>query len=137
MKITVLAVLVVTIALFSACSAGSGTGIPIKTVSAGNGLTVKLSSTDGVLRDGANNLKLSFENENGQTVEIGSASLNFNMPAMGTMPEMNDAAILTTTGRPGVYDAAVKLQMAGEWIAQIAYEGPAGKGKITMTMSAQ
>lgn len=112
-------------------------GQPIKTGSVGNGLTVKITSRDGVLRDGDNRLYLIFEDATGKTVDVESASLNFNMPAMGTMPEMNDAATLTTTEQPGVYAARVKLQMAGEWLAQIAYQGNVGKGKTVLTVSAQ
>ena len=112
-------------------------GQVIKSASAGNSLTVKLMSEDGVLRDGDNDLYLVFEDEAGTSVDVEAASLNFNMPAMGTMPVMNDAATLTTTVQPGVYRATVKLQMAGEWLAQIAYEGAAGKGKVIVPVTAQ
>lgn len=112
-------------------------GQPIKSGEAGNALTVKLTSRDGVLRDGANDLYLVFEDSAGNPVDVEAASLNFNMPAMGTMPVMNDAAVLTTTQQPGVYSAKVKLQMAGEWLAQIAYEGKAGKGKVILPVMAQ
>ena len=70
-------------------------------------------------------------------MEVGSASLNFFMPAMGTMPAMNDPATLTTTSTPGVYRGRVKLQMGGEWQAQVAYEGPAGTGKGSFSVTAQ
>jgi hypothetical protein len=132
------AVLLPGLILLVGCGAGTvETGKTIKSGSAGNGLTVRLTSRDGVLRDGDNRLLLVFEDSSGKAVEVERASLNFNMPAMGTMPEMNDAALLTTTTQPGIYDARVKLQMAGEWIAQIAYEGNAGKGKTVLTVSAQ
>lgn len=119
------------------CGSGLSVGKPIKTGDAGNGLTVSINSRDGVLRDGENRLYLIFRDSKGDTVDVEAASLNFHMPAMGTMPVMNDAATLTTTNEPGVYDAKVRLQMGGEWLAQIAYEGSAGKGKIILPMSAQ
>lgn len=112
-------------------------GKTIHSAPAGNGLTVRLNSSDGVLRDGVNDLTLLFEDEDGKGVDVGAASLNFRMPAMGTMPEMNDGAVLTTTRNVGAYRAEVKLQMAGEWIAQIAYEGSAGKGKVTVPVTAK
>ena len=59
------------------------------------------------------------------------------MPTMGTMPAMNDAATLTTSGMPGVYSGKVKLEMAGEWQVQIAFEGAAGKGKTSFPIMAQ
>jgi hypothetical protein len=74
------------------------------------------------------------------TVSIMSAdgklkNVNFNMPAMGSMAEMNDPATLTTTATPGEFTGNVKIEMAGEWIAQIGYEGDE-TGKTTMTMTA-
>ncbi len=129
--------LAVTLLFGSSCGSELPIGKPIKTGDAGNGLTVSLNSRDGVLRDGENRLYLIFRDSNGKFVDVDSASLNFHMPAMGTMPVMNDAATLTTTRKSGVYDAKVKLQMGGEWLAQIAYEGRAGKGKVTLPMSAQ
>lgn len=120
-------------------SSGStgGTGKVIKSGPAGNNLTATLSSADGVLRDGANDLTLSFTDASGKPVDVGAASLNFHMPAMGTMAVMNDAATLTTTATPGVYSAKVKLQMGGEWQAQITYDGAAGKGKANLPITAQ
>jgi len=119
------------------CSSDLSIGKAIKEGDAGNGLTVSVNSRDGVLRDGPNRLYLVFRDSKGGLVDVESASLNFHMPAMGTMPVMNDAATLTTTQESGVYDARVKLQMGGEWLAQIAYEGRAGKGKVVLPMSAQ
>ena len=66
-----------------------------------------------------------------------AVSVNFNMPAMGSMTEMNDAATITSTTTPGVYKGDVNLQMAGEWQVQIAYEGAAGKGKTSFPITAQ
>jgi hypothetical protein len=59
------------------------------------------------------------------------------MPAMGSMAAMNDAATFTTTNTPGVYRGKVDLEMAGEWQAQITYDGAAGKGKFNIPVIAQ
>jgi hypothetical protein len=59
------------------------------------------------------------------------------MPAMGSMPVMNNAATFTTTNTPGVYRGKVDIEMAGEWQSQISYEGPAGKGKFTLPVTVQ
>lgn len=123
----------------AACSSGGGsadTGKVIKSGQAGS-LTVTLSNGDGVLRKGDNDFYLTFKDASGKTVGVGSAALKFYMPAMGTMPAMNDAATLTTTATPGVYQAKAKLESSGEWQAQINYEGPAGSGKTSMSVSAQ
>jgi len=59
------------------------------------------------------------------------------MPAMGSMSAMNSSATLTTTGTPGVYSGKVNIEMAGEWQAQITYEGAAGKGSFTLPLIAK
>ena len=121
----------------AACGGGAGTaGQTIKSGAAGN-LTVTIADPDGVLKKGKQELTLTFADSSGKPVDVGSASLNFFMPAMGSMSAMNNPATLTTTGVPGVYKAAVDIEMAGEWQAQITYEGPAGKGKATLPVTAQ
>ena len=126
--------------LIAACGSGGGSSATSgKTVKTGtvNNLTVTLATADGVIRNGANDFTLSFTDASGKTVDVGAASVNFFMPAMGTMPAMNDAATLTTSGTPGVYNGKVKLEMAGEWQVQIAFEGAAGKGKTSFPIMAQ
>jgi hypothetical protein len=120
----------------AACGAGGGGTKEIKSGAVGN-MTVTLSGADGVLRHGEQEFNVTFKDASGKTVDVGSASLNFYMPAMGAMAAMNDAATLTTTSTPGVYRARVNLQMGGEWQAQIAYEGPAGAGKGSFPVTAQ
>lgn len=138
--------LIIISALFSisilivACGSGGGSSATSgKTVKTGtvNNLTVTLATTDGVFRNGTNDFTLSFTDASGKTVDVGAASVNFFMPAMGTMPAMNDAATLTTSGTPGVYNGKVKLEMAGEWQMQVAFEGGAGKGKTSFPIMAQ
>jgi YtkA-like len=120
----------------AACNRGGAGAKEIKSGAAGN-LTVTLSNDDGVLRHGAQELTVTFKDASGKAVDVGSASLNFHMPAMGSMVPMNDAATLTTTPTPGVYRAKVDLQMGGEWQAQVTYEGPAGAGKGSFPVTAQ
>ncbi len=100
-------------------------------------LTVTLANTDGVLRHGEQEFTVTFKDAAGQPVDVGAATLTFHMPAMGPMAAMNDAATLTTTATPGVYHAKTKIEMAGEWQAQVAYEGPAGTGKGSFPVTAQ
>jgi predicted small secreted protein len=126
--------------IIAACNAGgndAASGKTIQSGSAGNNLTVTLSNADGVLRDGKNEFTITFTDSSGKPVDVGSVAVNFHMPAMGTMPVMNDAATLTTTNTPGVYKGNVNLQMAGEWQTQITYEGEAGKGRANLPIVAQ
>jgi hypothetical protein len=121
----------------AACGPGAGAGDKeIKSGKVG-ALTVTLANADGVLRHGEQELNVTFKDAAGKAVDVGSASLNFYMPAMGAMAAMNDAATLTTTSTPGVYRARVNLEMGGEWQAQVAYEGPAGNGKGSFPVTAQ
>jgi hypothetical protein len=134
--ITILSILLIA-AFIAACGSGTtGTGKTIKSGPIGN-LTVTIASSDGVLKKGKQQLILTFADSSGKPVDVGSASLNFFMPAMGSMAAMNSPATLTTTPTPGMYWANVDIEMTGEWQAQVAFDGPAGKGKGTIAVTAQ
>ena len=122
----------------SACSSKSvNTGTVIKSAPVGNNLTVELSSATGQLKHGGDEFFVSFKDASGKYIDVGSLALVFHMPGMGSMVEMNDQTTFTTTDTPGVYRGRANIEMAGEWQAQIAYEGTAGKGKTSFPMTAQ
>jgi len=143
MKKIIIALILSAVSISIAACGGSNGGNPaaaakvIKSAPIGNNLTVTLSNADGVLRKGQQEIFLTFTDASGKPVDVGAVSFNNNMPAMGTMPVMNNAATLTTTGTPGVYRGKIDVEMAGEWQSQIAYEGPAGKGKTAFSVTAQ
>ena len=122
-----------------ACGSGAGTATSGKTIKSGpvGSLTVSIANVDGVLHKGKQDLTVTFADASGKPVDVGSASLNFFMPGMGTMSAMNNAATLTTTATPGVYKASTDIEMVGEWQAQVAFDGPAGKGKGSIAITAQ
>lgn len=134
------------IVLISAC--GSGTqpttespiqGKVIKSGPIGNNLMVTLSNDTGKLKNGEQEIMLAFTDPSGKAVDVGmvkAAALNFHMPSMGSMAVMNNAATFTTTSVPGVYKGKVKIEMPGEWQAQISYEGDKGNGKTTIPVTA-
>lgn len=132
------ALLLLVIISFSAACGGGASTTPqvIQSAKAGD-LTVTLSNNAGPLRHGENDLLVTFTDATGKPVDVGAASLNFHMGAMGSMAEMNDRATLTTTDTPGKYRAQVKLSMGGSWEAQIAYQGPQGTGKTAMNVQAK
>jgi predicted small secreted protein len=138
-KLAIAFVLVALAIVAAACNSSNttDTGKVIKSAAVGNNLTVTLSNRDGVLKNGDNEVFVSFKDGSAKTVEVGAVGLNLYMPAMGTMPAMNSAATFTATGTPGVYQGKVKLEAAGDWQAQISYEGAAGKGKSSLTVTAQ
>lgn len=130
------------IALSSACGSGSNattapSGKTIATGPAGNNLTATVANAEGVLKKGSQEFTLTFADASGKPVDVGSVALNNHMAAMGSMGAMNNAATLTTTGTPGVYKGKIDVDMAGEWQAQITYEGPAGKGAFSLPIIAK
>lgn len=112
------------------------TGKVVKAVPVGN-LTATLSTSTGQLKHGDQEVTLSFSDASGKPVDVGAASLNFHMPQMGSMAAMTDSVTFTTTNTPGVYRGKVNIEGGGEWQAQLAYEGPAGTGKTTFSVTAQ
>ena len=132
--ITAIAFFFLTISIACASKTDSA-GTPIKTVTLGN-LTATLASDTGQLKNGEQEVVLSFTDAAGKPVDVGAVSLNFHMPAMGSMAAMNEAVTFTTTNTPGSYRGKVKISMAGEWQCQLAYEGPAGSAKTTFSVTA-
>ena len=139
-------IMVAAIAIFAVACGGGGAkptaenpiqGKVIKSGPAGNNLTATLSNPDGTLRKGKQEFNLAFTDASGKPVDVGSVALNYRMAAMGSMAEMNNGATFTTTGTPGVYKGNVDIEMAGEWQAQITYEGPAGKGALSLPVNAK
>ena len=124
----------------SSGSSGGSTpdvGKTIRSAPAGNGLTATLSSADGTLKKGKQDFTLAFTDASGKHVDVGSVALNYQMAAMGSMGEMNNGATFRTTGTPGIYKGNVDIEMAGEWQAQVTYEGPAGKGSFSFPVNAK
>ena len=132
--------LVVLITAACGSKTGTDTGMQtdkvLKAVPVGN-LTATLSNESGVLKHGNQELMLSFTDASGKPVDVGAVSLNFHMPQMGSMAAMTDAVAFTTTNTPGVYRGKVNIEVGGEWQTQLAYEGPAGKGKTTFSVTAR
>ena len=125
--------------LVAACGSKSAmvdSGKVIKSAPIGN-LTVTLSSSSGQLKHGSDEFFITFKDSSGKLVDVGAAALTFHMPQMASMPAMNDSATLTTTDTPGVYRAKANIETAGEWQAQVSFEGPAGKGQTSLSVTAQ
>ena len=125
--------------IVSACGSNTSsvdTGKVIKSAPIGN-LTVTLSNPPGQIKHGGDEFFITFKDSSGKPVDVGAASLTFHMPQMGSMAQMNDHAALTTTDTPGIYRAKANIKMAGEWQAQVSYEGPAGKGQTSFSVTAQ
>jgi uncharacterized protein YaaQ len=137
-KMLLLSSLIVVGVLITACGSRSATsGTVIKSATAGNNLMVSLATSDGVLKHGNTNFTLSFTDASGKTVDVGAVAMTFYMPQMGTMSAMNNSVTFTTTGKAGVYNGRANIEVGGDWQAQVSYEGPAGKGKTSFTVTVQ
>jgi len=53
-----------------------------------------------------------------------------NMPGM----QMHEGAKIQSAGTAGRYRAKIKVGMAGDWNAQLSYDGPHGHGETTITL---
>lgn len=141
MQKIVISVGLLTLLLFAAaCGSnpgGNDAGKVIRSQPIGNNLTVTLSSASGQLKHGGDEFFLTFKDASGKPIDVGAVALTFHMPGMGTMPVMNDPTTFTTTTTPGVYRGKASVEMAGEWQAQITYEGAAGSGKTSFPVTVQ
>jgi len=108
----------------------------IKSTKAGD-VTITLSSANGEIKTGENDLTLSFSDPAGNSVEVPAASLKFHMPAMGAMAEMNDIANLTTSDKPGKLRGQVNIEVPGSWEAMISFQGKRGTEQATMSVTAK
>lgn len=121
----------------SGATSGTPAGKTIATGPAGNNLTATISNPEGSLKKGSQEFMLTFTDASNKPVDVGAVGFNNHMAAMGSMGAMNNAATLTTTGTAGVYKGKIEIEMAGEWQAQITYEGPAGKNAFTLPIIAK
>ena len=98
---------------------------------------IKLVMTNptGKLKEGDNTLTIEFQDQQGKPVDIGTGTVWLEMPHMGAMSAMRANAKLLTTQTPGVYDASVRLDMAGTWNLHAKYKGPAGEGQIDLEIN--
>ena len=133
-SVTVASLLVI----LSGCGTSDASGRQnlIKSTTSGD-TTIALSSASGEIREGENELVLSFADASGAALDIKAASLKFHMPAMGSMAEMNDVAALTTTETAGSFKARVRIETPGSWEAIISFQGPRGTEQATMSVIAK
>jgi hypothetical protein len=140
MKIKI--ILITIIAVIAIVLTGCGTSKPIdvgktiKSTTTGD-TTITLSSASGEIKNGENELMLSFADQSGKPVNVPAASLRFYMPAMASMAEMNDAAALTTTETPGIFRARVNIESPGTWEAMISFQRTRGTEQAMMSVNAK
>jgi len=127
----------IAVTFIAACRRANSQGEDVIKSTKSGELTITLSNARGELKKGENDLMITFTDASGGPVDVGAASLNIHMAAMGTMAEMNDKARLTTTDTPGKYRAQINIEMAGTWEAQVRYQGAHGSGRVSMSAQAK
>jgi hypothetical protein len=114
-------------------AAPSSAGTPFASRTS-NGLLVNFYHTGGSLSLSENEVLIEFrDSSSGRPVDVGTVkfALDMNMPGM----VMHSGATVAPAGRTGLYRAEIKPEMAGDWTAQLTYDGPHGPGDVSFTVS--
>jgi Cu(I)/Ag(I) efflux system membrane protein CusA/SilA len=99
-----------------------------------NGLTVSFYHAAGALSVSENSVLIEFKDAvSGAPADVGTVkfTLDMNMPGM----VMHSGSTITPAGGTGRYQAKIKPDMAGDWTAQLKYDGPHGSGEIGFTVN--
>jgi Cu(I)/Ag(I) efflux system membrane protein CusA/SilA len=99
-----------------------------------NGLTVNLYCREGGPRVAENEIVIEFlETQSGAPADVGTVrfALDMNMPGM----VMHSGSTISPAGATGRYLARIKPDMAGDWTAQLKYEGARGSGDLGFTVN--
>ena len=117
--------------IVSPMSGSAGTPFASRTA---NGLAVAFYRSEGGLSRGDNEVVIEFRDAaTGQPADVGvlKFALDMNMPGM----VMHSGSTILPAGGIGRYRAKIRPDMAGDWTAQLHYEGPRGAGDINFTVN--
>ncbi|HVZ64172.1 MAG TPA: CusA/CzcA family heavy metal efflux RND transporter [Opitutaceae bacterium] len=107
-------------------------GTPFATRTA-NGLTVNFYHPQGGLRFAMNEVTIEFLDTNGAPVDVGTVKFDLDMNMQNMV--MHSGSTISPAGGPGRYRAEIKPDMAGDWTAQLHYDGPHGQGSVSFTVN--
>ncbi|MBV8216133.1 MAG: CusA/CzcA family heavy metal efflux RND transporter [Verrucomicrobia bacterium] len=135
-----LLVVSLTIAIAYFWSSGIGTGnnqpvelmVPVVKISQ-DGVTVSIMSSDGTIRAKENTLAIRFADRNGHPVNAAHVRLDLSMNMPGMV--MHSAAKIEKQKPSGEYVAHLTPDMAGDWSADISYQGPKGLATLQLPIS--
>lgn len=97
-------------------------------------LDVVLLSDDGTLTHGKDAFTVEFRR--GDTlVDVGTVKGAATMPMAG-LPDMLGSVFVDPGDAPGRYSATTDLSMSGGWNLKLEWDGPAGRGSVTMPTTA-
>jgi hypothetical protein len=123
-------------ATITACSGGQAAK-PLKELQrahSGSVDVVMLSDSD-TLHQGKGTVVVEFRDGAGKLVDVGTVTVNATMTMPGMAPMFGDNAVKQTDTK-GRYDVATDLGMAGTWRFTMAWNGPAGRGSVSMPCNA-
>jgi len=98
-----------------------------------NGLTVNFYLPRGQLRLADNDMLIEFRDAaTHEPADVGEVKfeIDMNMPGMA----MHSGGSVTADG-PGRYRVKFKPEMAGDWTAQLRYNGARGSGTLNLTVN--
>jgi Cu(I)/Ag(I) efflux system membrane protein CusA/SilA len=108
-------------------------GTPFATRTA-NGLTVNFYHPQGGLKFAMNEVTIEFRDAaNNEPVDVGTVKFDLDMNMQNMV--MHSGSTITPEGTPGRYRAKIKPDMAGDWTAQLHYDGPRDSGAISFTVN--
>jgi hypothetical protein len=96
-------------------------------------VTVTLSSETGQWAQGKNTFVVDFTGTDKKPIDTGKATLNTSMPMPGMAP-MVAGATLEPDG-PGHYRGSINFPDRGDRRVTVTWDGPAGKGSTTFSVS--
>jgi hypothetical protein len=121
----------------AACGGNSGNDAGLKEVQRvkSGDLDIVLLSEDGALNQGKEVFVIEFRKADGALVDAGSVTTTANMPMPGmTMP---GTVQVQPTNVPGRYRANGDFGMAGGWQMKIEWNGPGGRGSVSLDGTVQ
>lgn len=97
-------------------------------------LDILLLSPHDALRHGTDTFNFEFRSS-GKLVDVGTVRATASMPMPGMA--MFGSIDVTRTDVSGRYAATGRLEMAGTWRMTVEWDGPAGKGSVSFSETAQ
>ena len=111
----------------------TGRGV-VQTAQSGD-IVISLVSPTGSLSTGRNTFTIEFRSSSGALVDAGAVRVAANMAMPGMVMPGN--VRVQPSGTPGRYTATAEFGMAGSWPITIEWNGPAGRGSVTVQGSVQ
>jgi hypothetical protein len=127
-------VAVAAIALMACLACGRGEqGVPLKELRRAHSgtLDVVLLSEGESIKQGKSSYVIEFRDGSGGLVDVGTVKISASMAMPGMAPMFGDNSV-TPSATQGRYDVASDLGMAGTWRFTVAWDGPAGRGSVSM-----